>query len=81
MAVTGLANLAVKVSDLEGACAWYEAAGFTTDAMNEFSKLVAAQTRASDAVVGELTTVRQLTWSARDQSGRECPVGRPVASS
>jgi catechol 2,3-dioxygenase-like lactoylglutathione lyase family enzyme len=27
MAVTGLANLAVKVSDLEEACAWYEAAG------------------------------------------------------
>jgi len=27
MAVTGLANLAVKVSDLEAACAWYEAAG------------------------------------------------------
>ena len=27
MAVTGLANLAVKVSDLGAACAWYEAAG------------------------------------------------------
>ena len=27
MAVTGLANLAVKVSDLEAACAWYKAAG------------------------------------------------------
>ena len=27
MAVTGLANLAVKVSDLEAACAWYEGAG------------------------------------------------------
>ena len=27
MAVTGLANLAVKVADLDAACAWYEAAG------------------------------------------------------
>ncbi len=27
MAVTGLANLAVKVRDLEAACAWYLAAG------------------------------------------------------
>jgi hypothetical protein len=27
MPVTGLANLAVKVVDLEAACAWYEAAG------------------------------------------------------
>jgi hypothetical protein len=27
MAVTGLANLAVKVSDIEAACAWYNAAG------------------------------------------------------
>ena len=27
VAVTGVANLAVKVSDLEGACAWYRAAG------------------------------------------------------
>ena len=31
MAVTGLANLAVKVreEDLESACAWYQAAGGT----------------------------------------------------
>ncbi len=29
MAVTGLANLAVKVADLEGACEWYRAAGAT----------------------------------------------------
>jgi catechol 2,3-dioxygenase-like lactoylglutathione lyase family enzyme len=27
MGVTGLANLAVKVADLEGACDWYRAAG------------------------------------------------------
>jgi hypothetical protein len=27
MPVTGLANLAVKVADLEAACAWYKAAG------------------------------------------------------
>jgi hypothetical protein len=27
MAVTGMANLAVKVADLDAACAWYEAAG------------------------------------------------------
>jgi catechol 2,3-dioxygenase-like lactoylglutathione lyase family enzyme len=29
MAVTGMANLAVKVIDLEAACAWYTAAGAT----------------------------------------------------
>jgi catechol 2,3-dioxygenase-like lactoylglutathione lyase family enzyme len=29
MAVTGMANLAVKVADLEAACAWYRAAGAT----------------------------------------------------
>ncbi len=29
MAVTGVANLAVKVSDLEAACAWYRQAGAT----------------------------------------------------
>jgi catechol 2,3-dioxygenase-like lactoylglutathione lyase family enzyme len=29
MPVTGLANLAIKVVDLETACAWYEAAGAT----------------------------------------------------
>ncbi|HEX5615029.1 MAG TPA: VOC family protein [Acidimicrobiia bacterium] len=28
MAVTGMANLAVKVVDLDGACAFYERAGF-----------------------------------------------------
>ena len=27
MTVIGLANLAVKVSDLDGACRWYQAAG------------------------------------------------------
>jgi catechol 2,3-dioxygenase-like lactoylglutathione lyase family enzyme len=29
MPVTGLANLAVKVADLDAACAWYEKAGAT----------------------------------------------------
>ena len=29
MAVTGMANLAVKVADLESACEWYRAAGAT----------------------------------------------------
>jgi catechol 2,3-dioxygenase-like lactoylglutathione lyase family enzyme len=29
MGVTGMANLAVKVADLDAACAWYEAAGAT----------------------------------------------------
>jgi catechol 2,3-dioxygenase-like lactoylglutathione lyase family enzyme len=29
MGVTGMANLAVKVIDLEGACEWYKAAGAT----------------------------------------------------
>ena len=29
MGVTGMANLAVKVVDLEGACDWYKAAGAT----------------------------------------------------
>ena len=29
MPVTGLANLAVKVADLEAACSWYEEAGAT----------------------------------------------------
>jgi catechol 2,3-dioxygenase-like lactoylglutathione lyase family enzyme len=29
MAVTGMANLAVKVADLEAACDWYRAAGAT----------------------------------------------------
>jgi catechol 2,3-dioxygenase-like lactoylglutathione lyase family enzyme len=32
MPVTGLANLAVKVADLEAACAWYEKAGATVSA-------------------------------------------------
>ncbi|HEX4162232.1 MAG TPA: VOC family protein [Acidimicrobiales bacterium] len=32
MPVTGLANLAVKVADLEAACAWYEEAGATVSA-------------------------------------------------
>ncbi|HUC06140.1 MAG TPA: hypothetical protein VL961_12120 [Acidimicrobiales bacterium] len=29
MSVTGLANLAVKVADIDAACAWYRAAGAT----------------------------------------------------
>ncbi len=29
MAVTGMANLAIKVADMEGACDWYRAAGAT----------------------------------------------------
>jgi catechol 2,3-dioxygenase-like lactoylglutathione lyase family enzyme len=49
MAVTGLANLAVKVSDLEAACAWYEAAGA------EVSEPVAWQNgRRADVQLGAL---------------------------
>ncbi len=36
MTVTGVANLAVKVSDLEGACGWYEAAGATVGPPSEW---------------------------------------------
>lgn len=36
MAVTGMANLAVKVADLDAACAWYEAAGAHVTAPTEW---------------------------------------------
>ena len=36
MTVTGLANLAVKVVDLDAACAWYTAAGATVTAPIEW---------------------------------------------
>ena len=50
MAVTGLANLAVKVADLEAACAWYGAAGAT---VSEPVDAVDSRTdRAAQATVG-----------------------------
>ena len=49
MAVTGLANLALKVSDLEGACAWYEAAGATVTEPIEWEN-----GRRADVVLGWL---------------------------
>lgn len=36
MPVTGMANLAVKVADLDAACAWYERAGATVGEPSEW---------------------------------------------
>ena len=49
MAVTGMANLALKVADLEGACAWYTAAGATVT-----DPVVWENGRRADVTLGEL---------------------------
>ena len=49
MPVTGLANLAVKVSDLEAACAWYEHAGATVSEPVEWEN-----GRRADVLLGAL---------------------------
>jgi hypothetical protein len=49
MAVTGMANLAVKVTDLEAACAWYRAAGATVSDPAEWEN-----GRRADVVLGWL---------------------------
>ena len=49
MPVTGLANLAVKVSDLEAACAWYRHAGATVSAPVEWEN-----GRRADVLLGTL---------------------------
>jgi catechol 2,3-dioxygenase-like lactoylglutathione lyase family enzyme len=49
MGVTGLANLAVKVADLEAACEWYRAAGATVTDPVEWEN-----GRRSDVVMGPL---------------------------
>ena len=49
MAVTGMANLAVKVADLDAACAWYEAVGAVVTAPTEWEN-----GRRSDVQLGTL---------------------------
>jgi methyl-accepting chemotaxis protein len=59
---------------------WYKAIGTVSETLNEASVVLASEARAADAQVGELVSLRQLSWTARNHLGRECPIGRgPIA--
>jgi catechol 2,3-dioxygenase-like lactoylglutathione lyase family enzyme len=66
MAVTGMANLAVKVADLEAACAWYRAAGASVSEPIEWEN-----GRRSDVVLGTLNLT--LFTRAIYEDARELP--------
>jgi methyl-accepting chemotaxis protein len=59
--------------------AWYTAMGAVSDRWDDLSRASAGQTRIADPVIGELTTIQQLTWAVRELSGSECQLMRPYA--
>jgi methyl-accepting chemotaxis protein len=59
---------------------WYKAA---TDLLDEFSKLslyIDNSARMTDPAIAEFIAVRQLAWTVRDYSGRECGTARPFVA-
>ena len=68
MPVTGMANLAIKVADLEAACAWYEAAGAAV------TEPVAWENgRRADVQLGTLSAWVPLVDLVEQIDGRERP--------
>jgi len=65
MAVTGMANLAVKVADLDAACEWYRAAGATVSDPEQWENA-----RRADVVLGPV----QITLFTRAIYEDSCPL-------
>ncbi len=47
---------------------WYNQAGAVSEALNDASRFIAAEARVADPEIGELVTIRQLAWNAREQT-------------
>jgi methyl-accepting chemotaxis protein len=68
---------ALKERDVSVLNPWYKAA---SDLLDEFGKLslhMDNAARMTDPAIAELIEVRQLLWTTRDYSGRECGTARP----
>ncbi|MFX6884221.1 hypothetical protein ABTH28_18485, partial [Acinetobacter baumannii] len=55
---------------------WYNTVGTLIDTLAAASLAVANETRMSSPRVAELIIVRQLSWTLRDFTGRECSLSR-----
>jgi len=55
---------------------WYKAYTFVLDDAVDLLRVVDNEARMSDPGIAELVGIRQLGWTARDFSGRECATGR-----
>ncbi|MDB5366853.1 MAG: chemotaxis protein [Rhodospirillales bacterium] len=62
--------------DIKNTDGWYNQAGAVSEALNDASRYIAAEARIADPEVGELVTIRQLAWNAREQIGSECSLTR-----
>jgi methyl-accepting chemotaxis protein len=62
-----------NVKNTEG---WYNSVGSLIDTLAAASLAVANETRMSSPRVAELIIVRQLSWTLRDFTGRECSLTR-----
>jgi methyl-accepting chemotaxis protein len=62
--------------DIKDTEAWYKAVGLVVNGFSDLSRAIAAETRLSDPVVGELVLARQYAWSVRESLGDECSATR-----
>jgi methyl-accepting chemotaxis protein len=75
----GMLVLAAKPKaerDIKDTQGWYKAVGAVVNGVSDLSRAIAAETRLSDPVVGELVLARQYAWSIRESLGDECSATR-----
>jgi methyl-accepting chemotaxis protein len=58
---------------------WYKGYTAVLDDAVDLLRVVDNETRMADPAIAELVSVRQLGWTARDFSGRECAIGRAAS--
>jgi methyl-accepting chemotaxis protein len=72
----GYAAKPVAERNLQMVMPWYKAYTFVLDDAVDLLRVVDNEARMSDPEIAELVGIRQLGWTARDFSGRECATGR-----
>ena len=72
----GFAAKPAAERNLQMVMPWYKAYTFVLDDAVDLLRVVDNEARMSDPQIAELVGIRQLGWTARDFSGRECATGR-----
>jgi methyl-accepting chemotaxis protein len=70
----------LKERDVKVLGPWYKAASDLLDAFGRLSLYMDNSARMTDPAIAELIGVRQLAWTIRDYSGRECGTARPFVA-
>ncbi len=79
--IIALAARPRETRDVAGTEPWYRAVGEVVEGLAAVSRVTAGKIRDTDALAGELVTLRQLVWRFRTVIGDECSLMRgPIAA-